>query len=232
MRKRLTYANVMTTIGVFLLLAGGTAIAAGQLAKNSVGPKQLKKNAVTTAKIKKAAVTKAKLGKNAVTSTAIADGAVTGADIAPGSTPYSQRVARMTTSLTAPFKAAGPYPIGTYTQNAGEDNQILGGIDIRFSAACTPPRAATAYLLVDAANPATPQVSEIAGYAIALDENAGELTRRFDFGSFIGGYGSLNLDGPPAAVAHRLDAYLLEETCTAGEGIDAVGAIVDVIGSK
>lgn len=59
-RKRLTYANVMSSIAVFLVLGGATAIAAG-LAKNSVGSKQLKKNAVTTAKIKKGAVTGAKV---------------------------------------------------------------------------------------------------------------------------------------------------------------------------
>ena len=60
-RKRLTYANVMSSIAVFLVLGGGAAIAAGQLGKNSVGSKQLKKNAVTTAKIKKGAVTGAKV---------------------------------------------------------------------------------------------------------------------------------------------------------------------------
>lgn len=59
-RKRLTYANVMSSIAVFLVLGGATAIAAG-LAKNSVGPKQLKKNAVTTKKIKNGAVTGAKV---------------------------------------------------------------------------------------------------------------------------------------------------------------------------
>lgn len=59
-RKRLTYANVMSSIAVFLVLGGATALAAG-LAKNSVGSKQLKKNAVTTAKIKKGAVTGAKV---------------------------------------------------------------------------------------------------------------------------------------------------------------------------
>jgi hypothetical protein len=59
-RKRLTYANVMSSIAVFLVLGGATAIAAG-LAKNSVGPKQLKKSAVTTAKIKNGAVTGAKV---------------------------------------------------------------------------------------------------------------------------------------------------------------------------
>jgi hypothetical protein len=60
-RQRLTYANVMSSIAVFLVLGGATAMAAGQLGKNSVGSKQLKTNAVTAAKIKKGAVTTAKL---------------------------------------------------------------------------------------------------------------------------------------------------------------------------
>jgi hypothetical protein len=58
-RHRLTYANVMSSIAVFLVL-GGAAFAAVQLPKNSVGTKQLKKKAVTTAKIKDDAVTGAK----------------------------------------------------------------------------------------------------------------------------------------------------------------------------
>jgi hypothetical protein len=54
-RKRLTYANVMSSLAVFLVVAGGSALAATQLGKNTVGTKQLKKEAVTLAKIKKAA---------------------------------------------------------------------------------------------------------------------------------------------------------------------------------
>ncbi len=50
-RKRLTYANVMSSIAVFLVVAGGTAFAASQLEKESVGTKQLKKEAVSLAKI-------------------------------------------------------------------------------------------------------------------------------------------------------------------------------------
>jgi hypothetical protein len=69
-RKRLTYANVMSSIAVFLVLGGATALAAG-LAKNSVGSKQLKKNAVTAAKIKKNAVTTTKIKKDAVTGTQV-----------------------------------------------------------------------------------------------------------------------------------------------------------------
>jgi hypothetical protein len=65
--KRLTYANVMSSIAVFLVLGGGAAFAADQLGKNSVGSKQLKKSAVTTAKIKRNAVTTAKIRNRAVT---------------------------------------------------------------------------------------------------------------------------------------------------------------------
>jgi hypothetical protein len=75
LRKRLTYANVMSSIAIFLVLGGATAIAANQLGKNSVGSKQLKKNAVTTSKIK----------TNAVTTAKIKNGAVTGAKVNLGS---------------------------------------------------------------------------------------------------------------------------------------------------
>lgn len=82
-RKRLTYANVMSSIAVFLVL-GGAAFAASQLPKNSVGSKQLKKNAVTTKKIKNNAVTSSKLKNGSVTNEKLAEGAVTGNKIAAG----------------------------------------------------------------------------------------------------------------------------------------------------
>ena len=80
-RKRLTYANVMSSIAVFLVLGSATAIAASQIGKKSVGTAQLKANAVTTAKIKKNAVTKKKIAKNAVDSSKVIDGSLTGGDI-------------------------------------------------------------------------------------------------------------------------------------------------------
>jgi hypothetical protein len=84
-RKRLTYANVMSSIAVFLVLGGGAALAAGHLGKNSVGSKQLKKNAVTATKIKKNAVTGAKIKAGSVTGATIKAGSVTGSTIAAGS---------------------------------------------------------------------------------------------------------------------------------------------------
>jgi hypothetical protein len=52
--SKLTYANVMATIAVFVAL-GGAGYAATQLPKNSVGTEQLKKGAVTATKLSKAA---------------------------------------------------------------------------------------------------------------------------------------------------------------------------------
>jgi hypothetical protein len=56
-RSKLTYANVISTLCLFLLLGSGAAFAATQLGKNSVGTKQIKNSAVTGAKIKKHAIT-------------------------------------------------------------------------------------------------------------------------------------------------------------------------------
>ena len=52
LRPRLTYANVIATMALFLALGGGAAFAASTLGKNSVGGRQLKRNAVTGAKVK------------------------------------------------------------------------------------------------------------------------------------------------------------------------------------
>jgi hypothetical protein len=79
-RRRLSYANVMSTIAVFLVLGGGAAFAAGHLGKNTVGSKQLKKNAVVTSKVK----------ANAINGSKVADGSLTGADLAAGSVNTAQ----------------------------------------------------------------------------------------------------------------------------------------------
>jgi len=50
-RKRLTFANVVSCLALFVAL-GGASYAAINLPKNSVGSKQLKKNSVTSAKVK------------------------------------------------------------------------------------------------------------------------------------------------------------------------------------
>lgn len=74
-RTKLSYANVMATIAVFMVLTGiGFAVAA--LPKKSVGKRQLKNGAVTSKKIRKNAVIASKIKTGAVGRSEIASGAV------------------------------------------------------------------------------------------------------------------------------------------------------------
>jgi hypothetical protein len=102
-RKRLTYANVMSSIAVFLILGGATAFAAG-LAKNSVGTKQLKKEAVNAAKLKTGAVSGAKIATGAVDGSKVLDGSLTGSDIklsTLGTVPSATKATTATAADTA-----------------------------------------------------------------------------------------------------------------------------------
>jgi hypothetical protein len=90
LRPKVSYANVIATIALFIAL-GGAAVAAG-LPKHSVGPKQLKRGAVTTRALRRAAVTSpklapksvivGKLGPSAVLPGNIVDGGITSRKIA------------------------------------------------------------------------------------------------------------------------------------------------------
>lgn len=80
-RSRLTYANVMSTIAVFLIIGGATAFAATHLGKNSVGTKQLKKNAVTGAKVKDGSLTGADVAAGSLATANFADGSINSAKV-------------------------------------------------------------------------------------------------------------------------------------------------------
>lgn len=73
-RRHLSYPNVMSTLVVFLVLAGGTALAAG-LPKNSVTSRTVKDNSLRSADLADG------LG---VTGADVADGSLGGADLADG----------------------------------------------------------------------------------------------------------------------------------------------------
>jgi hypothetical protein len=83
--KRLTYANVLSTIALFLALGGATAFAVNQLPKRSVGARQLRPGAITADKIRKNAVTSPKLEALSVKSGKLANGAVKEAKLANAS---------------------------------------------------------------------------------------------------------------------------------------------------
>lgn len=113
LRKRLTYANVMSSIAVFLVLGGGAAFAAGKLAKNSVGTKQLKNNAVTTKKIKNNAVTGAKVKESSLGTVPSATNATNATNAGNANTVNGQSISKILfrapaeTGTTTLFSGAG-----------------------------------------------------------------------------------------------------------------------------
>jgi hypothetical protein len=92
-RRRLSYANVVSTITLFLVLGGGAAYAASHLARNSVGVRQLRANSVTGAKVK--------------------NGSLTGADVNAstlGQVPSAQTASGAPPTGPASGALAGSYP--------------------------------------------------------------------------------------------------------------------------
>ena len=142
-RPRLSYANVVSTLALFLVVAGGSAFAATQLAKNSVGTKQLKKNAVTSAKIKANAVTGAKIGGGAVTEAKIGGGAVTEAKLGGNAVTGTKLAAGAVSTGKIADGAVGPEKLsGSYLASstpgvpvAGINVSSSGGIDRWFNRA-------------------------------------------------------------------------------------------------
>jgi hypothetical protein len=54
-RTKLTYANVVASLALFIALAGGTAFAASQFEKNSIPGRAIKQESIGPAKLSKAA---------------------------------------------------------------------------------------------------------------------------------------------------------------------------------
>ncbi|MBJ7354232.1 MAG: hypothetical protein JHC98_05350 [Thermoleophilaceae bacterium] len=85
LRKHLTYANVMSSLAIFLLL-GGTAFAAGKfsgsrLKDKSVSGKKLKTGSVSNSKLRSNAVTNAKIQAASIYGSRIASNALTDREI-------------------------------------------------------------------------------------------------------------------------------------------------------
>jgi hypothetical protein len=82
LRSRLTYANVMSTIAVFVALGGGAY--ALSVPKNSIGSRQLKRNAVTSPKIRNRSLKREDLAPGVIPRPTVLGGArATDTDPAP-----------------------------------------------------------------------------------------------------------------------------------------------------
>ncbi len=141
MRPKLTYANVVATLALFIAIGGAGAFAATQLAKNSVGSKQLKKNVVTTAKIKKEAVTAAKVKKGTLTGTQI-DASTLGTVPSAGHAASAENASTAANATKLGDVPASRYLTRTSTLQSGEteigvwganSNGGLGIVTIEFN---------------------------------------------------------------------------------------------------
>jgi hypothetical protein len=98
--RRLTYANVIATLALFLALGGGAVWAAAHKT-DKIGTGKLKPNAVTAGKIKADAITQSKIRNNAVTNAKLREGAVNLAKIAAGTNVIA-------TATSSPVAVDGP----------------------------------------------------------------------------------------------------------------------------
>ena len=122
--RRFSYANLMSTLAVFLVVAGGTAMAAS-LAPNSVNSKSIKDNAVKTIDLKD--------GK-AVTTDDVVDDSLTGVDIDESSLGQVPDSAKLEGRSAASFLSNNVYK----AESAIGPGQALGDGTFVLSQACNP----------------------------------------------------------------------------------------------
>jgi len=107
-RPKLTYANVVSTLALFVAVGGAGAYAASQLPPKSVGEPELRPGAVTAEKLRKNAVIATKIKALAVKQGKIANEAVTGAKLAKGAVSGEKMAeAAVTTSKLADGSVTG-----------------------------------------------------------------------------------------------------------------------------
>jgi hypothetical protein len=232
-RARLTYANVMSSIAVFLVL-GGVAVAVS-VPHKSVGTKQLKSGGVTAAKLHKNAVTNAKIKNGVVETKKIANGSVEAGDLNVESMPFGRVIARLRTSSALSLKEefqVFPLTPSSYTQAANEIDSYYGAVDVTFQPTCTAPRKAVARLMVDPTTPTKLEpVESLVGMGVTADKAGGTVTKRIEISPL-----GLELAGsrfePGSLKAHSL-SLVVEGECEGGSsGITATFGGVDVVGVK
>lgn len=141
--RKLTYANVVATLALFLALGGGAVWAAGQLGKNVITSRNIAANAVKTQDIAKNAVKSAKLSANAVKNKNLSKNAVTAGKVKKGTLTRTQLAAGTLAGLqvadaqatnvpglgeSSPSPQGIGVPLGgttTFTPAAGKSYELL-----------------------------------------------------------------------------------------------------------
>jgi hypothetical protein len=130
-KSRLTYANVVSTLALFLVLSSGVALAASKVRTNGIF-----KRAVTSGKIAIGAVRSNQIANGAVSAQQIANGTIGSkqigtAAVAPSNLQFPVFFAASPLGGSLPVPGGEPvdYPLGdsTWTQNPGQLAVVFGG---------------------------------------------------------------------------------------------------------
>jgi hypothetical protein len=140
----LSYANVVSTLALFIALGGAGAFAANQLPKKSVGARQLRQGAVTASKIRKNAVTapkikaravkQGKIANGAVSGAKLANGAVTGDKLTPGTVTTEKIAPEAVTGAQVNESSLGQVPSAAFASSAGSAESANPALFARVNA--------------------------------------------------------------------------------------------------
>ncbi|MGI9188032.1 MAG: collagen-like triple helix repeat-containing protein [Gaiellales bacterium] len=193
--SKLTYANVLATVALFLAL-GGTSYAVTALPRNSVGTKQLKARAVT----------KGKVAKNAIDGSHVRDGSLSSVDFAAGTLLRGERGepgaagpqgipgAAGSTGDTGPQGVQGP--AGTLDAPGFATSTILSATNPRDTAVAI---GSDGYAVIAAVSAPTVYVSHCENLACS----AATTTQIATGGSTAGGTSiAINSQGVPVVAFH------------------------------
>jgi hypothetical protein len=143
-RPRLSYANVVATLALFLALTGGVVWAAGK-----ISGKQIKKNSIPGNRIKKSSLTNKQIKKMTLTNNRIKPGTIQRSALAAGTLPGLIVADASATSLPGATSATppGPTPVpltgtASFTPVAGKSYQlqaeIVGNPVLKPGESCRP----------------------------------------------------------------------------------------------
>lgn len=189
-RKRLTYANVMSSLAVFLVLGGATAVAASKLGRKSVGARELKGNAVTKVKIKRDAVGRNKIAASAVNGGKVANGSLTGGDIdeaSLGAVPSATHADSADSASGLTTLPSGKSLSGFYAAGGGESSRgyVADGVTFQQPLAAPIPEGNVEWLKKGEFSPDCPAVGQAAPNHACLydnDEAGVKFCCIYDFG--------------------------------------------------
>ncbi len=130
-KSRLSYANVVSTLALFLALSGGVALAASK-----IHTKDIFKRSVTSGKLAIGAVRSNQIANGAVSAAQLANGSIGSqqigaAAVAPSNLQFPVYFAASPVGGSLPVPAGEPVPYSvsdsTWAQNPGQLNVLFGG---------------------------------------------------------------------------------------------------------